>query len=179
MSPNQPDKSSVRRPRWRRWLREGIIIVVLFTLVSLGVDVWRSRDMPSTEIPVQALQTIHQQPIDLKAMSAEKPVLIYFWATWCSACKLVSPTVNWLSDDYPVVSVAIRSGSDARLNGYMNQKEYGFPVINDEQGLISHSWGIMATPTVVIVRQGKVESISTGFSTPLGLWLRMLLAERY
>ena len=132
--------------------------------------------MPSGQIPDLVATTTQSEQIDLEAISQDKPVLLYFWATWCAACKFITPTINWLSDDYQVVSVAIHSGSDKRVNAYMNSHGYDFPVINDEKGVISRQWGVAATPAVVIVKEGKVESITTGISTPPGLWFRMLLA---
>jgi len=35
-----------------------------------------------------------------EVLEAEKSVLIYFWATWCGPCKLVSPSVEWVAENY-------------------------------------------------------------------------------
>ncbi len=31
---------------------------------------------------------------------AEKPVLLYFWADWCGPCRLVSPSVEAVANEY-------------------------------------------------------------------------------
>ena len=84
--------------------------------------------------------------------------------------------MSWLSSDHHVVSVAITSGDNARLTTFMSYKDYEFPVINDSTGSISKEWGVTATPSIVIVKNGEISSITTGVTTPMGLWLRLLFA---
>jgi thioredoxin 1 len=35
-----------------------------------------------------------------EVFSADKPVLVYFWASWCGPCRLVSPSIDWVADSY-------------------------------------------------------------------------------
>ncbi|MGF1869317.1 protein disulfide oxidoreductase [Photobacterium indicum] len=181
-SPKIPQKKTENKDKKnkakgiRHWLKEAVMFIAILTIFSTGLDIWRSGDMPSNEVPELITQTINDETIDLKAMSYEKPVLLYFWATWCPACKFVSPTVNWMSDHFNVVSVAITSGDNRRINAFMDNSGYTFPVINDDKGNISRSWGVSATPSIVIIKDGEISFITTGVSTPPGLWLRMLFA---
>lgn len=34
------------------------------------------------------------------ALQAEELVLAYFWATWCGPCRLVSPSINVIAEEY-------------------------------------------------------------------------------
>ncbi|KXF81263.1 protein disulfide oxidoreductase [Enterovibrio coralii] len=160
----------------RFWLREILPYIMMFMVISFAVDLWRSQDMPSGKVPSQQLVTIKNQDIDLAALSQDKPVLVYFWATWCGACKFVTPTVNWLSGDHQVVTVAITSGSDERVKRYLEGHDLQFDAINDERGLLASAWGIQATPTIVIINKGEITSITTGISTPPGLLARLWLS---
>lgn len=150
--------------------------MVVLTLLSIAIDVWRSRNITTESIPSIAVSTLKGGWIDINKMSQNKPVLVYFWATWCPVCDFVSPSVNWLSDNYQVVSVAITSGDTKRLKQYMQYKEYRFDVINDATGSISRQWGVSVTPSVFIVNKGEISSITTGATTPMGLWLRLIFA---
>lgn len=158
------------------WVKELLKFIVIVTLFSIAVDYWRSQDMPKQNIPPLAINTIKGDWVDIEKMSHEAPVLLYFWATWCPVCEFVSPSVNWLSDNHQVVSIAITSGDDQRLTQFMTHKEYDFSVINDETGRLSQQWGVTATPSIFIVKDGEVSSITTGATTPIGLWLRLIFA---
>lgn len=160
------------------WLKakEIIKLVLILSLFFIAIDAWRSKDMPSDVIPTLAANTLDQQWVDIQKMSDEKPVLLYFWATWCSVCKLVSPSVNWLADNHQVVSVAVTSGENQRVAQFMKYKEYNFPVINDPTGKIGREWGVTATPSIIIIKNGQISSITTGATTPIGLWLRLIFA---
>lgn len=37
---------------------------------------------------------------DKEVFDADKPVLVYFWASWCGPCRLVSPSINWIANNY-------------------------------------------------------------------------------
>jgi hypothetical protein len=69
--------------------------------------------------------------------------------------------------------VAISSGDDRRLGQFMAYKEYDFTVIKDTTGNIGQAWNITVTPSIIIVKNGAIFSITTGFTTPMGMWLRL------
>ena len=164
-----------KKPRIR-WLREAGKALLLMLGVTFALDQWNGRDIPDTKIPPIVTRSLSAQNIDVMAMSKDQPVVLYFWATWCGACKFVSPTVNWVSSNYSVVSVALSSGSDARIQRYLNAHEYTFETINDTQGSLAKDWGIRVTPSIVIIKDGEIRSITTGITTPIGLLARLWLA---
>ena len=166
-----------QKPLWYRLLKDVLIILVVFGVAGVGIDLWRSRSLPADEFPALISTNLSGQSVDLQALSEEQPVLLYFWATWCAVCKLVSPSVDWMSGSHKAVSVAMLSGDARRVQSYMDLSDYDFPVINDPQGLLAKQWGVLATPTVVVLKGGLVKSVTTGITTPVGLWIRMKLAE--
>ncbi|KJF80826.1 protein disulfide oxidoreductase [Photobacterium angustum] len=163
------------------WLKNILITAILIMAISIVVDIWRNKDLTVSVDNHSIEKTINQHDVDWLTLSYQKPVVLYLWATWCPSCRLVSPSINWLQQyqsdlNIKVFSVAIRSGDDRLLRAYMNSKEYRFPVINDPKGHISQQLGISATPTIIIVKNGKVFNSTTGVTTPVGLFARVMAA---
>ncbi|MGG7520647.1 protein disulfide oxidoreductase [bacterium BS0013] len=157
----------------RRWAREGIILVLLALAVMWGVDQYRKPTLPATfsATPMQGIDgTMH----DIAALSQDRPLLIYVWATWCSICRYTTPSVNKLAEEGGnVVSIAMRSGDDAKLARWVEKKQLKMPVVNDENGALSQAWQVSVTPTLIIVSKGNVVSTTTGLTIYWGLKARM------
>jgi len=169
------EKKKVKKT-WSARLKSLLGYVLFFLVVGWGVDLWRAQDLVSGKAPQLTAVSVQGEVVDLLAMSQEKPVLVYFWATWCSVCSTVSPSVNFVSDGAQVVTVALSSGPDERVQRYLGAKDYDFTVINDEKGLISRDWGISVTPTLFVIDKGEISSVTTGFTSPFGMWARLLLS---
>lgn len=163
-----------RSGRWYSWLRDIVAIVVIFVVSSTAMDWWRSRDLNREQLPVSQMQSLEGSTIDIQALSRDEPVMLYFWASWCGVCRFVTPSVDWMSDGHQVVSVAVNSGENRRVQGYLNHHDYQLPTVNDPNGALSSAFSISATPTVMAIEDGKITSVTTGFTSPIGLWLRMI-----
>jgi len=161
---------------WGTRIKSMLGYLLFFLVVGWGVDAWRAQELVSGKAPILTAVSVQGKPIDLMAMSQEKPVLVYFWATWCSVCSTVSPSVDFVSDGHQVVTVALSSGPDARVQRYLQAKDYDFTVVNDEKGTISREWGISVTPTLFVIDKGEISSVTTGFTSPFGMWARLFLS---
>ncbi|HDR2409596.1 TPA: protein disulfide oxidoreductase [Enterobacter bugandensis] len=159
--------------RLRRWAREGIILILLTLPVMWGVDQYRKPSLPAS-FSATPMQSIDGNIHDIAALSKERPLLIYAWATWCSICRYTTPAVDKLAKEGGnVVSIAMRSGDDAKLARWAEKKNLSMPVINDANGAVSQQWQVSVTPTLVIVSKGKVVSTTTGWTSYWGLKSRM------
>ncbi|PSJ44827.1 protein disulfide oxidoreductase [Zobellella endophytica] len=159
---------------WRRPAR-GLAYLLLLAAVVGAVDLWRGRALPTEAVALGSLTTLEGKTLDLVALSRERPVLVYIWASWCGACRFVSPMVDLVGE--PVVSIAIASGSDDRVAGYMAQHGHDFAVVNDEHNILARRLGIQATPTLLVASQGELKYATTGFTTLPGMYLRLWLAK--
>ena len=160
-------------------LKTLLIYGVVFALIYTAVNWWRQPIMPAN--PQLQLTDYQGQTIDLAAMSQDTPTLVYFWGTWCPICSVTSPTINKLSleNDYPVVTIAIKSGSDQELQHYMQQENYSFAIVNDIDGAIFADWQGQVTPSYVILKNGKMTQGLTGIQPLWSLKLRLWLSALY
>ena len=165
------------RPRWRRWGKEALWLLLFALIISTVLDLWRSPALPEgSPLPVLTLQDGTQA--DLQAMSRERPLLVYYWASWCAVCRFTTPTVEQLwQDGENVLTVALRSGNTQQLSKGMGKKGLTFPTHNDERGDLAARWQVSVTPSFLIVKDGKVVSTTTGWSSGLGLKLRLAWAS--
>lgn len=166
-----------KKSGWKYWLRELGFALVIIAGASYAMDFYHSSSAPKGKAPEIQAMDIEGNPVDVNALSKQdEPVIVYFWATWCGACKWVSPTVDWFSNDHHVVTVALSSGDDERIQSYLDAKQHQFTVINDVEQPVSQAWGISVTPTIAVIKDGEIKYLTAGITTPWGLWLRMLFA---
>tara|TARA_R110002051_G_scaffold467_17_gene2137 strand:- start:1947 stop:2501 length:555 start_codon:yes stop_codon:yes gene_type:complete len=158
-------------------LKTVLIYGLIFELIYTAVNWWRQPVMPAN--PQLQLTDYQGQAVDLAAMSENKPTLIYFWGTWCPICSVTSPTIDKLAaaDNYPVVTIAIKSGSDQQLHTYMSEHNYRFTTVNDQEGEIFDDWQGQVTPSYVILKDGKMTQGLTGIQPEWSLKLRLWLSS--
>ena len=163
----------------RRWLREGLILLALLVVVTVLVDAWRAPQVPPS-FDSTPLQTVDGETVTLGKLSEEKPVLLYFWASWCGVCRFTTPDVARLHQEgVNVMTIALHSGSESDVSRWLTRKNVTFPVINDASGEISRRWEISVTPTLVIVSKGEVVSTTSGWTSYWGMKLRLWWANAF
>lgn len=160
---------------WRKRIGSGFIYLLLIATVVTAVDLWRSRDLPAEVAALGSMSTLNGDIINLDAMSRDQPVLVYVWASWCGVCRVVSPMVDMVGA--PVVSIAIASGPNARVTGYVREKGYGFAVVNDEDNRLAQTLGVSVTPTLMVAHNGELRFATAGITTLPGIYARLWLAR--
>lgn len=73
---------------------------------------------------------------EAEVVKSPTPVLVDFWADWCTPCHMLAPTIDELSADY---------GDKVKV-GKLNV---------DENPQTPGTFGIMSLPTVLLFHEGK------------------------
>jgi peroxiredoxin len=150
--------------------------ILLILLVYLTVKTFMQRHLVEGIAPVLQDRSLTGQTINLQSFKGQ-PVLVQFWATWCPVCKLEQNSIDAISRDHTVITVAMSSGNKAQVKAYMDANKLSFPVVLDEDGAIARRFGVRGTPTgFVIDRDGNIAFSEVGYTTGWGLRLRLWLA---
>lgn len=86
---------------------------------------------------------ITKENFESEVRNAATPVLVDFWADWCGPCRMLSPVVEQLS------------------NQYAGRVKFG-KVNVDEQPQLATSYGVQSIPTLVLFKDGRVADSSIG-----------------
>ena len=96
-----------------------------------------------------------------------KPVVLNFWASWCTPCRQEAPLLEQAQKRLAahggtVVGVTFRDTTpDARA--FVRKYGLTYPSLRDVDGKLAESYGTRALPeTFVIDDQGRVRAISRG-----------------
>ena len=165
-------KKSIQKLWQRRSIRISTEVIVII-IVLFALRLYTQKDLVSGQAPELHGQLINGQNFTLSDVSS-RPVLVHFWATWCPVCKLEEDSIQAISEDYTVITIAMQSGSGAEVSDYMSTQGLGFSVINDPQGLLAKRFGVSAVPSSFIIdRDNRIAFRETGFTSEWGLRLRM------
>jgi peroxiredoxin len=153
------------------------INLLVFIVVMAGIRFWQQRDIASGPAPALQGTTLAGQPYKLPAHPV-RPVLVHFWAAWCPICRTEQGAITAIAHDDPnVITIAMQSGKPEEVTRYMREQEIAFPVLNDADGSIAASWGVHAVPASFIISpDGQIKFVEVGYTTGIGLRLRLWLA---
>jgi len=158
--------------RGLRILRD--LLLVLFVFFALKT--YMQRELVSGVAPEISGKLLDESTISLFQYHG-KPLLVHFWATWCSICNLEHSSIQSISQSYPVLSIAMESGNNQQLQNFMREKSINYPTIADENSIIAKSYGVHAVPTSFILnKDGEIIFTETGYTSEWGLRLRLWMA---
>ncbi len=100
-----------------------------------------------------------------------KPVVINFWTTWCTYCKIEMPDFDDMYKEYPDIQFIMLNTTDGdtveTAKAFIEDNEYSFPIFFDSENYdASKVYNITSYPqTVFIDKDGNISSHRIGMMT--------------
>ena len=82
---------------------------LILLAIFFGGQAWINRDMASGTAPAIQAQTLAGDSFHLDQLKG-KPAIVYFWASWCGICRTMESSISELSQEKPLISIAMQSG---------------------------------------------------------------------
>lgn len=86
---------------------------------------------------------INGENFEKEVLQASKPVVVDFYADWCGPCRMMSPIIDEIAEEK----------ADNLIVGKVNV---------DENQELAMKYEVMSIPTIVIIKNGKVEKSFVG-----------------
>ncbi len=86
---------------------------------------------------------ITTENFESEVLGSDVPVLVDFWAVWCGPCKMVSPLIDELADDY-------------------DGKAKVCKINVDEQMELAEKFKVMTIPTIMVFKNGEIVEKTVG-----------------
>jgi peroxiredoxin len=145
-----------------------LAVAVLFALWgdALNPNKGLGRPLPGELAPSFSAPDIEGDEFRLLDYRGEV-VVLNFWATWCAECEDEIPEFESIwrevgADGVQFVGVAMND-SVAAVSAVARDQNVSFPLIVEEEGQITSSYGVTGVPeTFIIDQDGKVAFIHVG-----------------
>ncbi|MAR78063.1 MAG: hypothetical protein CMD43_03870 [Gammaproteobacteria bacterium] len=151
------------------------IIILSSTLLfsnSTFTATYLMDPMPSNNpAPEFSLIDMNEEIHTLKSLEG-KFLLVNFWATWCTPCKVEMPTLEAIhkymdNDKFTVIGIHVGPGPE-NIKNYLDISPVTFPILIDMD--MEYNWGVPGLPTTFLISpDGKMLYRAVGkrdFSTP-------------
>lgn len=165
--------------------RSGLFLNVLFFIaVFLAVSAFQARNMLSTSdeaAPPLSGALLRGGSYDIAA-TGNRPVLVYFFAPWCTFCAVSSDNLTRLrrlrdEESLEILTVVLDWQDLDEVRDYVERHELDLPVVlGDSQ--IAQDWRVYAFPTYYVLDSDRrIHRRDLGYSTQFGLWWRTWLVN--
>lgn len=152
-----------------------IVVLVIFNGVSLLKE---SSMLATDEKHAQTGFLLPDLQNNLVALpSNENKTVLYFFAPWCSICRMSITNLQGLyerNDNVNIIAIALDYQHQSEVATFAEKLKLSFPIVLGNES-IKQNYKVTAYPSYYVLdEQQQIEHRSMGYSTALGLHLRSL-----
>jgi peroxiredoxin len=150
--------------RWRS-VRRAALSALLLTAPAVAQE---SGIAVGAAAPNVTLETLDGRPAQLSQWIGKVPVVLEFWASWCSNCEALEPEIQRMARQhgravkFVGVAVSVNQTPD-RVRRYLQRHALPLDMLYDRSGAATDAYDVPATSYVVVInRQGRVVYTGAG-----------------
>ena len=141
-----------------------LAMVVLWSAAGVLYDSTRTSDvamshypLPQSDLPLleasaaAAVNSISEWRLNPGSIASGEPYLLNFWASWCVTCQAESRFLRMISDEVPIVGVALKDAPHAATRWL---REFGSPYqfsYIDADGHYAEQLGVQGAPETFLI----------------------------
>jgi thiol-disulfide isomerase/thioredoxin len=139
-------------------------IGLTFIMGSFAQEEKKEHSFDVKKLPSVQLKDMDGKSVNTAEMGFEGPVVISFWATWCSPCKRELNTIHELYTDWQAETgvnlVAVTIDDQKTMSSvpvYVNGKGWEYLVLMDPNGDFKRAMGVNNVPhTFLVDKDGNI-----------------------
>ena len=143
--------------RFKSGNRFTALLFSLILLITILIGLPAVAAETNQTAPDFKLQDLKGTSVTLSQFKGEKPVLLYFWATWCEVCKSVRPSIIEMQKttgqdaiEILAIDVGVRD-SLAKVKRFEEANPAPYIVLYDLDSKVTHSYGVQGIPHFVLL----------------------------
>jgi peroxiredoxin len=142
------------------------VIMVALLGAFLIAPVYADQQLDDTlNAPEVILKSPSGESVPLSSYIGKKPVLLVFWASWCTICKEEIPRLRTLNGGQFKV-IAVNEGESAwKTKRYVSANNIDYQIALDPDGSVAKAFQVPGVPACVILgTSGQI--VYRGFGLP-------------
>lgn len=142
-----------------------ILLTGVFLIMAFGVFSQEKEGLFEKSIPDVALKNLKGEVVHTAKLENDgKPMIISFWATWCTPCKkelnaIDEMYIDW-QDETGVRLIAVSTDDQrtaAKVVPYVDSRSWEFEILLDPNGDFKRAMGVNNIPhTFLVDGNGKI-----------------------
>lgn len=96
----------------------------------------------TTENTEPSIRHATEESFEQDVLTADKPVLVDFWAPWCGPCKAIAPLLEEFAGEHPEIAIV--------------------KVNIDDNNTVAAKYNVRAIPTLILFKGGEVAETVVG-----------------
>ena len=147
---------------WQVTSRQKLYRLVLISGVTLALFLPAVGSLEGGNSKDLTLLDLNGKKVRFAELIEDKPLLLYFWATWCKPCRLTTPKVSALARKYKdrITVLGINVGgvdSVKDVRKYRKRYKITYPLLLDTNNDTVATYSVGAIPVVILLDEtGRV-----------------------